>query len=104
MDTVRALASDGPRVGRPAAVGAAIGFTLIAVVATVAGSIGGLGLGPSVGLGIFIGMWGGVGSGFMIGAIIPFARYFDAVHAEGAYRASNREAPARGHTHCVEEP
>jgi hypothetical protein len=69
-----------PNVGRLAAIGAAIGFTVVAAVITVIGTVGGLGFGAALGLGVFIGLWSGVGAGFMLGATVPLSRYLEAAH------------------------
>lgn len=87
--TTRATADAGdastadtePNVGRTGMIGYAIGFTVATVGITIAGTLGGLGFGPSLGLGAFVGFWGGGGFGFMLGATIPFARYLDAQSA-----------------------
>jgi hypothetical protein len=65
--------TDGAGVGRSAMVGAAIGFLVVTIGVTVAGTLGGIGFGASLGLGAFVGMWGGAGFGFMSGATIPAA-------------------------------
>ena len=81
--------ADEPDVGRSAMLGYVVGFFVVAVGITVAGTLGGLGFGASLGLGVFVGIWGGGGFGFMMGATVPFSRYLDAQatrstnHAQG---------------------
>ena len=67
-----------PNVGRNAMIGAAVGFLVVTVAITTAGTLGGIGFGASLGLGAFVGMWGGTGFGFMMGGTIPLARHLDA--------------------------
>ena len=70
--------SEMPCIGRSAAIGYVIGFIASVVIITVAGTLAGLGLGASFGLGAFVGVWGGGGFGFMMGGTVPLARYLDA--------------------------
>jgi hypothetical protein len=65
--------TDGAGIGRSAIVGAAVGFLVVTIGVTVAGTLGGIGFGASLGLGAFVGMWGGAGFGFMMGGTIPAA-------------------------------
>ena len=78
-----------PNVGRWAAIGAAIGFAVMTVAITAAGTLCGLGFAGSLGLGVFVGIWGGAGSGFMMGATIPLSRYLDAVQATRPHRLAH---------------
>jgi hypothetical protein len=70
-------ASDEPGIGRTAVIGAAVGFLVSTIGITVAGSLGGIGFGASLGLGAFVGTWGGAGFGFMMGGTLPLARRLD---------------------------
>jgi hypothetical protein len=80
--------------GRGAAIGYLIGFAVAMCAITAVGTIGGLGFGPSVGLGAFVGLWGGGGFGFMLGGTLPLAREMD--RAEAAERSDFH--------HPLEEP
>lgn len=64
-------------VARYAVIGAIIGFVIVTVGITIAGTVGGLGFVPSLGLGAFVGAWSGVGFGFMLGATVPIGRALD---------------------------
>ena len=64
---------------RPAAVGAATGFTVVTLIVSIGGTVSGIEPGAAFGLGVFTGMWGGAGFGFMMGATLPFARHADIV-------------------------
>jgi hypothetical protein len=66
-----------PRYGRSAAVGFVVGVLLVTAAITLAGTIGGMGFGPALGLGACAGIWGGGGFGFLLGATLPVARHFD---------------------------
>lgn len=74
-----------PNVGRNGMVGYVIGFVVATIGIALAGTLGGLGFGSSIGLGAFVGVWGGGGFGFMLGATIPFARYLDAQSAHSTH-------------------
>jgi hypothetical protein len=74
-------AAPEPDIGRSVVIGAVAGFLVVAVGITVAGTVGGIGFGGSLGLGVFVGIWGGGGFGFMMGATVPFARHLDAQSA-----------------------
>lgn len=69
---------DEPNIGRTATLGAALGFLVVTIATTTAGTLGGIGAMNSLGLGAFAGMWGGVGFGFMVGAAFPLARHLNA--------------------------
>ena len=66
-----------PNVGRTAMIGYLVGFVAPVAIITAVGTIEGLGVGASFGLGAFVGVWGGGGFGFMMGGTIPLARYLD---------------------------
>ena len=83
------VADQEPDTGRWGLIGYAIGFTVACVGITIAGSLGGLGFGPSLGLGAFVGIWGGGGFGFMLGATIPVARHFDAHEHRPAHQGED---------------
>ena len=72
------VAQAEPNWGRGGAIGYLIGFSAATVIITTIGTVGGLGFGPSFGLGAFVGVWGGGGFGFMLGATVPLARHMDA--------------------------
>lgn len=74
-----------PNVGRTAMIGYVVGFVAATVVITVAGPLGGLGFGASLGLGAFIGIWGGGGFGFMMGGPVPLALHLDAQSARSTH-------------------
>ena len=78
-----------PNAGRSGVIGYAIGFTVACIGITIAGTLGGIGFGASLGLGAFVGFWGGGGFGFMLGATIPLARYFDAHPIRPAQQGEN---------------
>ena len=63
------------RIGRAAMVGAAIGFALVTIVITIAGTLGGIEPVSAFGLGVFVGFWGGGGFGFMTAASLSAARH-----------------------------
>jgi hypothetical protein len=81
-----------PRWGRGAAIGYVIGFLVVATGITVGGSLGGLGFGPSLGLGCFVGAWGGGGFGFMLGGTLPLAHQLD----QAAHRSAGGGPAGRG--------
>lgn len=93
----RDRAADLPEgdVGRWAVIGSAIGFTVMTVAITIVGSVGGLGFGPSVGLGLFLGFWGGAGFGLMMGLTIPLARHADAAPVTQASYRRTTPSPSR---------
>ena len=64
-------------IGGSAMISAAIGFFVVTIGITVAGTLGGIGFASSLGLGAFVGAFGGAGFGFMMGATIPLARRLD---------------------------
>jgi hypothetical protein len=80
--------------GRGAAIGYLIGFTIAATVITIVGTLGGLGFGPSLGLGAFVGVWGGGGFGFMLGGTLPLAREMDRAEADERARHGEQSRPA----------
>ena len=65
-------------VWRAAMAGAAIGFTLVAVVIATAVALSGIHPGSAVGIGVFVGTFSGGGFGFMTGAVVRLARQADA--------------------------
>lgn len=71
------------RTWHHAAVGAAVGFAITAVVILVVGTLAGIGAGGALGLGLFVGGFGGVGFGFMMGGMASFAKQLDG-HATAA--------------------
>jgi hypothetical protein len=85
---------DDGMVGRNAMIGLVIGFVLVASGITVAGTIGGLGFMPSLGLGVFVGAFSGAGFGFMFGATIPLARQLD-THSARAPQGETHGIAAR---------
>jgi hypothetical protein len=82
------LTTPEPNWGRGGAIGYLTGLLATTLVITIIGTIGGLGFGPSLGLGAFVGVWGGGGFGFMLGATIPLARHLD---AEAAHSTNHRQ-------------
>lgn len=74
-----------PNLGRSAVIGYVIGFLVVAVGITTAGTLAGLGFGSSLGLGAFVGVWGGGGFGFMMGGTIPLARHLDSQSAHSIH-------------------
>lgn len=74
-----------PNVGRTAMIGYVVGLITATVVITLVGTLGGLGFGPSLGLGAFVGVWGGGGFGFMMGGTVPLARHLDAQTARSTH-------------------
>lgn len=64
-----------PRVGRAAAVGAAIGFLLAAPLFTGVGLLFGAGLTGALAIGVFVGVWGGCGWGGMLAASLALTRH-----------------------------
>jgi hypothetical protein len=72
-----------PNLGRAGAIGFLVGLLLVTVSITLVGAIWGMGLGPSLGLGLCAGIWGGGGFGFLLGATLPAARQLDEEAARG---------------------
>lgn len=66
---------DDATVGRSALIGAVIGFVAVAIGLTIAGTVGGLGFVPALGLGVFVGAWSGAGFGFMFGSSAAVRRF-----------------------------
>ncbi len=56
-----------PVIGRTLLIGCAIGVAVSFAGMVTAGLVGGLGVGPSLGLGVFVSFWGGLGFGGMMG-------------------------------------
>jgi hypothetical protein len=81
-----------PRLGRAGVIGYVVGFVVTTAAVTVAGTLGGMGFAPSLGLGAFVGVWGGGGFGFMLGGTVPFALHLDRL--EAAARAEHPPVPA----------
>jgi hypothetical protein len=67
-------ASEEPRVGRAAALGALLGFVVVAVGVTWMTYAGSADFGGAVGVGVFVGIWGGCGFGGMMGATLCVTR------------------------------
>jgi alkyl hydroperoxide reductase subunit AhpC len=88
--TVIATDRHEPNLGRSAVRGYGIGFLVTTVAITVTGTLGGLGFGPSLGLGAFVGVWGGGGFGFMLGGTLPLARYLDGESKPSANHQTRR--------------
>ena len=72
------VAEDESLVWRAAMLGAAIGFTLVAVVIAAAVTLSGIHPASAIGLGLFVGIFSGGGFGFMTGAVVSLARHADA--------------------------
>jgi hypothetical protein len=62
-------------VGRNALIGAIAGFLTVLVGITIGGTLAGLGVMPSLGIGLFVGAFGGTGFGFMMGATVQGAKH-----------------------------
>ncbi|HKE68604.1 MAG TPA: hypothetical protein VKB55_05080 [Nocardioidaceae bacterium] len=77
--------ADMPNVGHTAMIGYVVGFFAAAIAITVSGTVAGLGLVPSLGLGVFVGIWGGGGFGFMMGGTVPLVRHLDAQSARSTH-------------------
>jgi hypothetical protein len=71
---------DESGLGRSAFLGGAIGFFVAAIGITIAGTVGGIGLGGSLAIGVFAGLFGGIGFGAMMGATIPLSRRLEGSH------------------------
>ena len=76
-----------PNLLRSAVIGYVIGFSVVALGITVAGTLAGLGFVNSLGLGAFVGFWGGGGFGFMMGFTLPLSRRLD---AQSSYSTRSR--------------
>jgi hypothetical protein len=61
-------------VGRSAAIGAMLGFLVVAATITAAVTARGMGFAASLALGTYVGMFGGAGFGCMVGAVVVLAR------------------------------
>ena len=68
---------DESHIWRAGMVGAAIGFALLTVTITIAGTVGGMEPPSAFGLGAFVGTWGGSGFGFMTSASVSAAGHND---------------------------
>src|SRR4051794_13256957 len=83
---------DDPAVGRSAAIGAGVGFVSFLLIITIAGTMGGMGVGGAFGMALFAGAFGGTGLGLMLGAAVGLGLPSNKEHAV----PSPRERRGRG--------
>lgn len=74
VDGAQHTLSLGHGVGRAALIGVALGFVVLATLATAVASIAGLEPLEALGVGSFTALWGGPGFGAMFGAITAITR------------------------------
>jgi hypothetical protein len=77
--------SEEPTIARTAAIGALIGFLLVAVVYGGISLFAGSGNEGAMGIAVFAGIWGGPGFGAMMGAVVA------------AHSREDRHRPLRPH-------
>jgi hypothetical protein len=68
---VGGIAARPPGEFRNATIGAVVGFAVVSLAIIAAGAVGGIGLGPALGVGVWVGFWGGGGFGFMLAGAVP---------------------------------
>jgi hypothetical protein len=90
-----ARVGDERNVWRTAMRGYALGFVVAMCGIAAAGTLGGLGLGPSLGFGAFIGVFGGGGFGFMTAASMALAHDIDAGPLTHRQQGETRDTAAR---------
>jgi hypothetical protein len=73
-DNGRLFGVEDGRVARGAAIGAAVGYVVVAAIVTTVGVLASAGFWTAIGLGLFAGLWGGPGFGGMLGAIMAVTR------------------------------
>jgi hypothetical protein len=87
----RAAADADAGFGRSGLIGFLLGVAAVTAGITAAGTIGGMGFGPALGVGACAGIWGGGGFGFLLGAVLPVARQLDE-EARIRHRGASRSA------------
>ena len=86
--TVDHAADDEAALWRSAMIGSVVGFIVLAVGITIAGTVGGIGAASALGLGVFVGAFGGAGFGFMMGASTALVRRVEpqpSAHSQGEH-------------------